>query len=64
MKSLPSQHRDIALTLENIGNIYKGKGELEEALAYYKKAANIYHHSLPTTHPSVIQIEEYIRYLS
>jgi tetratricopeptide (TPR) repeat protein len=64
IKSLPSQHRDIALTLENIGNIHKDKGNLEEALSYYKKAATIYHHSLSPTHPSVIQIDEYIRYLS
>ncbi len=64
MKSLPCQHRDIALTLENIGNVYKDKGELEEALAYYKRAATIYHHSLQIPHPSVLQIEEYIRYLS
>jgi tetratricopeptide (TPR) repeat protein len=64
MKSLPCQHRDIALTLENIGNVYKDKGELEEALTYYKRAATIYHHSLQIPHPSVLQIEEYIRYLS
>jgi tetratricopeptide (TPR) repeat protein len=64
MKSLPSQHRDIALTLENMGNVYKDKKELDEALSYYKRAAAVYRHSLQIPHPSVLQIEEYIRYLS
>jgi hypothetical protein len=63
-KSLPAQHRDIALTIENVGNIYKDKEEFQEALSCYERAAMIYCHSLPTTHPSVIQIEEYVRNLS
>jgi len=53
-KSLPSQYPLIASTLKNIGVIYEEKDDFQQALSYYKKAATIYRHSLPLTHPDVI----------
>ncbi|CAF1237620.1 unnamed protein product [Adineta ricciae] len=63
-KSLPYEHHDVALTLENIGNVYKDKEEYDQALEYYKKAETIYDCCFLPTHANVIQIKQYIQYLS
>ena len=64
MKSLPPHHPSIASTLRAIGNIYYDTGDYDQAGAYFDKAAKIYCHLLPPTHPDVIQIEQSIKSVS
>jgi tetratricopeptide (TPR) repeat protein len=63
-KSLPPQHLNIAVTLENIGFVYEKKDNFEQAVVYYEKAANIFHHSLPSTHANINQIDQSIKRIS
>jgi hypothetical protein len=52
------------MTLGNIGLIYEHKRDFQQALSYFHKAAKIYRHSLSSTHPNMIQIEESIKRVS
>jgi hypothetical protein len=52
------------MSYKNIGNIHAVTGDLKQALIYYKKAAAIYHHSLPCEHLHVIRIGRNIRNVS
>ncbi|CAF4916992.1 unnamed protein product [Rotaria sp. Silwood2] len=56
-KSLPPEHPHVAMTLENMGLAHEDNDDLEQALVFYKKAASIFRHCLPLTHPRVIEIE-------
>jgi tetratricopeptide (TPR) repeat protein len=63
-KCLPSEHPDIAMTLNNIGSVYEDKNEYQQAFFYFQLAADIYRHLLPSTHPYVIQLEQSIKRVS
>jgi tetratricopeptide (TPR) repeat protein len=52
------------MTLENIGLVYEDKRDFEQALSYFEKAAKIYRHSLSSTHPNVIKIDQAIKRVS
>ncbi|CAF3173719.1 unnamed protein product, partial [Rotaria sp. Silwood2] len=58
---LPLKHSLISMTLENIANIYYDKEDFRQAFKYYEKAAKIYRHILPSTHPDVLQIRMIIK---
>jgi tetratricopeptide (TPR) repeat protein len=60
-KILPLRHCLISMIFENIGNIYYDKNEFKKGHLYYEKAAAIYRHLLPSTHPDVLQIGMIIR---
>jgi tetratricopeptide (TPR) repeat protein len=62
--ALPPQHPNIAMTLENIGLVYEDKNNFPQAHSYFEKAAKIYHHSLPSTHPHIINIDQCITRIS
>jgi tetratricopeptide (TPR) repeat protein len=47
--------------LNNVGLVYEDKGEYQQALGYYEKAAIIYRHALPSTHPNIIKTEQFIQ---
>jgi hypothetical protein len=49
------------MTLENIGHVYEHKNDFQQSLSYIEKASKIYRHSLPSTHPNVIKIEQVIK---
>ena len=59
-RSLFPHHPGIALILRNIGLVYQKKGEGEQALAYMKQAATLFRHSVPSTNPDLMQIEQII----
>ncbi len=50
---MPPNHPDIATSYNNIGLIYKYKGEYETALDYYNKSLKIRIESLPPNHPDI-----------
>jgi len=51
--SLPPNHPDIAISYNNIGNIYFKKGENDKSLDYYLKSLEIQILSLPPNHPDI-----------
>jgi tetratricopeptide (TPR) repeat protein len=63
-KTLPPQHCDTAMRLENIDRTYFAIGELQEALLYLKQASTIYCQMLPVDHPYIVETEQAIRYVS
>jgi tetratricopeptide (TPR) repeat protein len=50
---LPSIHPDLALSYNNIGDVYKGLGENEKALWCYEKALQMRQKLLPPNHPDL-----------
>jgi tetratricopeptide (TPR) repeat protein len=52
-KTLPSNHPNLAISYNNIGNVYNNMGEYSKALSYYEKALEIYQKSLPPNHPNL-----------
>ncbi len=64
LKSLPSQHEDVALSYANIGLVYEDKDDLKQALTYFQKATDIIRNILPSDHPDAIRIENDFRRLS
>jgi Tfp pilus assembly protein PilF len=63
-KCLPPQHPDIGTTVVNIGLVHEKKGDFQQALVYFKRAAEIYRHSLGSTHPDVIENDQRIKRVS
>jgi tetratricopeptide (TPR) repeat protein len=53
LKSLPSDHPDIAAVYNNIGNVYKAKNELNLALKNYEIAYEIRQRLFPPIHPHI-----------
>ena len=60
-KSISSQQSDVGMTLYNIGTVHEKKGDFNEAILYYKKAADIYRYTLPSIHPYNVQNEKNIQ---
>ncbi|CAF0746203.1 unnamed protein product [Didymodactylos carnosus] len=58
------QNRNIAPILHSMGTVYEEKNELQQALSYYKQAANIYGHAVSSTHPSLVKVEQDIQRVS
>ena len=52
-ETLPSNHPDIATSLNNIGLVYSDQGKYDEALEYYKRSLKIYEETLPSNHPDI-----------
>jgi Tfp pilus assembly protein PilF/energy-coupling factor transporter ATP-binding protein EcfA2 len=52
-ETLPSNHPFIATSYNNIGVIYKNKGDNDKALEYYYKSLEIYKETLPPNHPDM-----------
>jgi tetratricopeptide (TPR) repeat protein len=52
-QSLPHDHSDLAMSYNNIGNMYDIIGEYSKAYLFYKYAVDIAQHSLPTDHPDL-----------
>ena len=50
---MPPNHPDISSSLNNIGLIYKNRGEYEQALDFYLKSLEIKKLSLPPNHPDI-----------
>jgi tetratricopeptide (TPR) repeat protein len=49
----PAEHPDIALTLFNLGCIYKDSNDIPRATELLKESLYIYENSLSRTHPLV-----------
>jgi len=64
LKSLPSQHPDIAMSYENMGRVYEDKGDWKQALTCFKNANTIYKKSLSSQHPDTVKNKENIRRIS
>jgi tetratricopeptide (TPR) repeat protein len=60
-KSLSANHKSLASTLYNIGSVHETKNDFELALDYYLKAMKMSHHTVPVTHPELIQTENSIQ---
>jgi tetratricopeptide (TPR) repeat protein len=52
-QSLPSNHPDLAMSYNNIGNVCKNMGEYSKALSSHEKALEIKQQSLPPNHPDL-----------
>lgn len=61
--ALPPDHLHIASDYRGMGHMYKGSGDLGQALTYYEKAAKIFRDQLPAGHADVVEIEELIQSL-
>lgn len=57
---LPEEHPDLARVYIEIGNVYKERGDLDQALSYKKKALNIKKQVLPPDHPDLAESHENI----
>ncbi|CAF1566268.1 unnamed protein product [Adineta ricciae] len=53
MKSLPSNHPDVASSYNNIGLVYSAMGDYPKALSSYEQVRNIQMQSLPLNHPDL-----------
>ncbi|CAF0992439.1 unnamed protein product [Rotaria sordida] len=58
------QNRNVASTLHKIGCVYEKKKDLQQTLSYYQQAINIYRHTLTSTHPTFIQLEQDVQRIS
>jgi tetratricopeptide (TPR) repeat protein len=52
-ETLPINHRDLAQSFSNIGNVYNEMGEYSKALSFYQKALKIDQQTLSANHPSL-----------
>ena len=52
-QSLSPTHSDLAMSYNNIGNVYDSMGDYSKAHSYYKRAIDIGQSSLPANHPDL-----------
>jgi hypothetical protein len=52
-KALPASHPDIALSLNNLANLYQARGRYAEAEPLHKRALAISEKALGGEHPNV-----------
>jgi tetratricopeptide (TPR) repeat protein len=62
-KVLPSNHRDIAMTYNNLGTLYEDRQDFSKALEYYQKSLEINHKILPPEHRDLVGTESNIQKL-
>lgn len=53
-----------AIVYQNLGQIFYQRNQLNEALDYYQQAAIIFRSNRPSTHPTLIYIEQIIKQLT
>ncbi|CAF3627387.1 unnamed protein product [Rotaria sp. Silwood1] len=63
LKSLPPVHPSVAITYKNIGVVYEGINDIQQARENFEKALNIYRELYDPQSSCITQIEEIIRNL-
>lgn len=58
LKPTNPHHPDIAVSYENLARLSFRSMLYEDAEKYFQRAADIYRHNFPKTHPRVTRIEE------
>ncbi|CAM4890818.1 unnamed protein product [Rotaria socialis] len=59
-KEINPHHPDIGVSYHNLGKVNEKQLKYREAQENYSKAAEIYAHNFPSTHPLVLEIDEYL----
>ena len=57
-KAYGPDHAEVAITLTNMGNVLQSQGQLEAAMATYKRAEEIFVVQLGSAHPHTRQCRE------
>jgi tetratricopeptide (TPR) repeat protein len=63
LKTLPTNHPNLAISYNNIGSMYDNMGEYSKALLYYEHAQKIWQSSLPANHPRIKTVQKNIEAL-
>ncbi|CAF1132388.1 unnamed protein product [Rotaria sordida] len=58
LKEINPYHPDIGVSYHNLGKVNEKQFKYNEAKENYSRAAEIYRHNFPQTHPWIIQIKE------
>ncbi|CAF1001474.1 unnamed protein product [Adineta steineri] len=61
LNQINPNHPDIGISYQNLGGLYKKAFPRKNPHAYYSKAAEIFRHNYPKSHPLVKNINKYLR---
>ncbi|MEE1092130.1 MAG: tetratricopeptide repeat protein, partial [Prevotella sp.] len=62
-KVFGTEHPDVALSYNNIGEVYHSQGDFQKALEYHNKALEIYKKTIGTEHQYTKTVMENIDFL-